>query len=147
MPGQVVGINTAIAGQAQNIGFAIAIDHAKALIDQLQKGKVPAHALFGVSTQPTDDGHGVAVATVDPGSAADKAGLQTGDVITKVGDTVIDSPDTSAAADRRPTARRSRQGHLHPRRRDPDRRRGPRHPVRHQLTARYVRQHLPRRVG
>ena len=52
MQGQVVGINTAIAGSAQNIGFAIAINPAKALIDQLQSGKVPAHALLGVSTEP-----------------------------------------------------------------------------------------------
>ena len=58
MQGEVVGINTAIAGQAQNIGFAIAIDPAKALIDQLQTGKVPAHALLGVSTQAVESGRG-----------------------------------------------------------------------------------------
>ena len=94
MAGQVVGINTAVAGQAQNIGFAISIDHAKSLIEQLQQGDVPAHALLGVGTQPSQDGKGVEVAQVDPGSAADKAGLQQGDVITKVDGTVIDGPDT-----------------------------------------------------
>ncbi|HEX6597072.1 MAG TPA: trypsin-like peptidase domain-containing protein [Acidimicrobiales bacterium] len=36
--GQVVGINTAVAGDAQNIGFAIAIDRAKPVIDQLRSG-------------------------------------------------------------------------------------------------------------
>ena len=72
MQGEVVGINTAIAGQAQNIGFAIAIDPAKALIDQLQRGEVPAHALLGVSTRPAD--HGVEVVDVSAGSAADDAG-------------------------------------------------------------------------
>src|SRR5437868_3826720 len=36
--GQVVGINTATSGDAQNIGFAIAIDKAKPVIDQLKKG-------------------------------------------------------------------------------------------------------------
>ena len=97
MAGQVVGINTAVAGQAQNIGFAISIDHAKSLIGPLEKGQVPAHAALGVAVQPTDDGHGVAVVSVDPGSAADKAGLQNGDVITKVDDTAIDSPDTLGA--------------------------------------------------
>ena len=61
MAGQVVGINTAVAGQAQNIGFAISIDHAKSLIGPLEKGQVPAHAALGVAVQPTDDGHGVAV--------------------------------------------------------------------------------------
>jgi putative serine protease PepD len=94
MAGQVIGINTAVAGQAQNIGFAISIDHAKTLIDQLQQGNVPAHAMLGVSTQPTEDGKGVQVAAVDPGSAAAKAGLQAGDVITKVDASAIDSPDT-----------------------------------------------------
>ncbi|MFP5319105.1 MAG: S1C family serine protease [Acidimicrobiia bacterium] len=36
--GQVVGINTVVAGDAQNIGFAIAIDRAKPVIDQLRSG-------------------------------------------------------------------------------------------------------------
>src|SRR5204862_1333366 len=36
--GQVIGINTATSGDAQNIGFAIAIDKAKPVIDQLKKG-------------------------------------------------------------------------------------------------------------
>ncbi len=36
--GQVVGINTAVAGDAQNIGFAIAIDRARPVIDQLRSG-------------------------------------------------------------------------------------------------------------
>jgi S1-C subfamily serine protease len=97
MQGRVVGINTAIAGSAQNIGFAIAINPAKALIDQLQSGKVPAHALLGVSTQPDPSG-GAAIQDVTSGSAADTAGLQAGDVITKVDDTAITSPDDLAAA-------------------------------------------------
>ncbi len=97
MQGQVVGINTAIAGSAQNIGFAIAINPAKALIDQLQNGKVPAHALLGVSTQPVQSG-GAGVQDVTSGSAADKAGLQVGDVITKVDGTAITSPDDLASA-------------------------------------------------
>ncbi len=96
--GQVVGINTAVAGQAQNIGFAISIDHARTLLGQLEKGQVPAHAQLGVGVQPTTDGHGVTVASVDPGSAAAEAGLRVGDVITKVDDSVIDSPDTLGAA-------------------------------------------------
>jgi putative serine protease PepD len=96
MRGEVVGINTAIAGQAQNIGFAIAIDPAKALIDQLQSGEVPEHALLGVSTQPAD--HGVEVVDVSAGSAADDAGLQVGDVITKVDDQAVATPDDLATA-------------------------------------------------
>jgi len=98
MAGQVVGINTAVAGEAQNIGFAISIDHAKSLIEQLQQGDVPAHAMLGVSTQPTEDGTGVEVAEVDSGSAAAKAGLQQGDVITAVDGTNTDDPDALGGA-------------------------------------------------
>ncbi len=58
MHGNVVGINTAIAGQAQNIGFAIAINPAQALIDQLRAGQVPDHALLGVTTQPVPQASG-----------------------------------------------------------------------------------------
>ena len=56
MTGHVVGINTAVAGQGQNIGFAIAINRANDLIDQLRNGDVPQHALLGVTTQPHPDG-------------------------------------------------------------------------------------------
>ena len=43
--GRVIGINTAIAdpGSAQNVGFAIPISNAKAIIDQLRRGKQPAY--------------------------------------------------------------------------------------------------------
>ena len=51
MTGHVVGINTAVAGQGQNIGFAIAINRANDLIKQLRNGEVPQHALLGVTTQ------------------------------------------------------------------------------------------------
>ena len=104
MAGQVVGINTAVAGEAQNIGFAISIDHAKSLIEQLQQGDVPAHAMLGVGTQPTQDGTGVEIAQVDSGSAAAKAGLQQGDVITSVDGTATDDPDTlgGVIADHKP---------------------------------------------
>jgi len=104
MAGEVVGINTAVAGEAQNIGFAISIDHAKSLIEQLQQGDVPAHAMLGVGTRPTEDGAGVEVAEVDSGSAAAKAGLQAGDVITAVDGTATDDPDTlgGAIADHQP---------------------------------------------
>ena len=102
MHGEVVGINTAIAGQAQNIGFAIAIDPAMSFIDQLRSGHVPEHALLGVSTRPAsaDDttASGAAVVQVNPGSAADDAGLQAGDIITAVDGAAIASPDDLAGA-------------------------------------------------
>jgi putative serine protease PepD len=98
MQGEVVGINTAIAGSAQNIGFAIAINPAKTLIDQLQTGKVPAHALLGVETQPPQSGDGAEITNMTAGSAAATAGLRVGDVITKVGADAITNPDDLASA-------------------------------------------------
>ena len=128
MQGQVVGINTAIAGSAQNIGFAIAINPAKTLIDQLQTGKVPAHALLGVETQPLQSGDGAQIANVTAGSAAATAGLRVGDVITKVDTNAITSPDDLAVRDRRPPARRQGHRHLPARRGDEDGDGDPRHP-------------------
>ena len=93
MSGEVVGINTAVAGQAQNVGFAIAIDPAKAMIDQLRNGQVPDHPLLGVSTKPVPNAAGAEVVDVSSGSAAAAAGLQVGDVITGIDDAIIASPD------------------------------------------------------
>ena len=54
MAGQVVGINTAVAGEAQNIGFAISIDHAKSLIDAAAAGRRPGprHARRRAPSRP-----------------------------------------------------------------------------------------------
>ena len=100
LQGNVVGINTAIAGQAQNIGFAIAINPAQAMIDQLRAGQVPAHALLGVSLAPVEQvGNGGAVVTgVEAGSAAAGAGIQAGDVITSVDGLAVTIPDDVGAA-------------------------------------------------
>jgi S1-C subfamily serine protease len=102
--GRVVGINTAVSGQGQNIGFAIAINPARALIDELRDGTVPRHALLGVSTRPVTEGTGAEVMSVESGSAADEAGIQVGDVITGLDDDTIDTPAdlVAAIARRRP---------------------------------------------
>lgn len=99
--GEVVGINTAIAEEAQNIGFAIAIDSVKALIDQLKAGQGevnPDNAFLGVSTVAVDDPaaaalvarlgitatEGVVAVEVQAGSAAEDAGLEVGDVLVAI---------------------------------------------------------------
>jgi putative serine protease PepD len=99
--GEVVGINTAIAapGQAQNVGFAISIDAAKSVIADLRLGREVRAAFLGVGTEEAETG--VRVEEVTPGSAADDAGIQRGDVIIAVGDTAIDSPEDLGAAVRR----------------------------------------------
>jgi len=108
--GEVIGMNTAVAGQAQNIGFAIAMDTVKPIAEQLKAGKgtVKAAAFLGVTTVTvTPDiqqrlrlsvSNGAYVQDVTPGTAADNAGLQSGDVILKFGnDTISSSDDLSAA--------------------------------------------------
>ena len=97
--GEVVGINTAIAGQAQNIGFAIAITPVVQVIDSLRDGTVPERALMGVSTQPsTTTVGGAEVVEIQRGTGAAASGLQVGDVITAVDDTKIADPTSLGAA-------------------------------------------------
>ena len=98
MTGHVVGINTAVAGEGQNIGFAIAINRAIELIDQLRNGETPQHALLGVTTQPNPNGDdGAVVVDVQAGSAAAAAGIREGDIITRLDGDVVDGPEALAA--------------------------------------------------
>jgi len=106
--GQVVGMNTAVAGDAQNIGFALAIDKVKPVIDSIRanpsgtgsSGSTPAAtgAFLGVGTQADPSGAGVVVVSVDSGSPADKAGLAPGDVIHAVDDRAVTGTNELAAA-------------------------------------------------
>ncbi|WP_229802866.1 S1C family serine protease [Planobispora rosea] len=97
--GQVIGINTAIAtnGGEGNIGvgFAIPINTAKQVAQQLiETGKV-THAFLGVSmADAIGDAGGAMVQQVTEGSPAAQAGLKQGDLITKIGDTVVDGSST-----------------------------------------------------
>ena len=104
--GQVVGINTATSGDAQNIGFAIAIDNAKPVIDQLRKGgsgssagsSTPqgSGAFLGVSV--ADGQQGAVIGQVDPSSPAGRAGLQQGDEIVRLGSASVQSADDLTTA-------------------------------------------------
>ncbi|GAA3257990.1 S1C family serine protease [Streptomyces labedae] len=111
--GNVIGINSAIqstsnggfgTGQAGSIGlgFAIPINQAKYVAQELIKNGKPVYAKIGasVSLEATTNGakiteQGVGgTEPVDPGGPADEAGLKPGDVITKLDDRVIDSGPT-----------------------------------------------------
>jgi putative serine protease PepD len=88
--GHLIGINSAGIPDAQNIGFAIAIDTIKPLLDDLKAGKTPTStptAFLGVSVSQTPSG--VAIVSVTEGSGASKAGIEAGDIIKKVGDSNI----------------------------------------------------------
>ena len=94
MNGEVIGINSQIysrTGGYQGLSFAIPIDLAIKIKDQLQRyGKV-SRGHLGIAIQELNQGladsfglkraDGALVASVGPGSPAEKAGLQTGDVI------------------------------------------------------------------
>jgi serine protease Do len=102
LKGEVVGINTAIIPNGQGIGFAVAVNMAKALLPQLEaKGSV-TRGYLGVSIQPItpelaknmklQDAKGALVADVTKGSPAESAGIHRGDVIVSFdGKTVAES--------------------------------------------------------
>lgn len=108
LDGQVVGIDTAVAGSANGIGFAIPIDSVKSAIDSVeQTGKIIRPEL-GVRYVPiTSDvaqaanlsvdkgalvigGSGASQPAVVPGGPADKAGIQANDIIQAINGTNID---------------------------------------------------------
>ena len=111
--GQVIGMNTAVAGStgqgiaAQNLGFAIAMNTARPVIRQLQTGHA-SRAYLGVATQDVtaavaaqvgiSDTTGAIIDQVSAGSAAAAAGLQRNDVIVSInGNKVANAGDVQAA--------------------------------------------------
>ncbi|MFD5582238.1 trypsin-like peptidase domain-containing protein [Streptomyces sp. NPDC127063] len=112
--GNVIGINSAIqstgsgglggSGQSGSIGlgFAIPVNQAKYVAQQLIKTGKPVYAKIGASVSLEDSSNGATItpqgsggsASVEPGGPAAKAGLKPGDVITKLDDRVIDSGPT-----------------------------------------------------
>ncbi|WP_313624384.1 DegQ family serine endoprotease [Achromobacter sp.] len=108
--GEVVGINSQIysrTGGFQGLSFSIPIDLAYKIKDQiLEHGKVQ-HARLGVTVQEVnqdladsfklDSPSGALVSSVEKESAADKAGLQPGDVVRKIdGKTIVSSGDLAS---------------------------------------------------
>jgi S1-C subfamily serine protease len=115
--GKVIGINTAQAGSAQGIGFAIPIDLAKPIIEQVKAGQAIARPWIGIYYQPLDtqvaqdndlsvtDGAWIHVSTqaqdqggpatdapdaIVAGSPAAAAGLKADDIITAIDGQAID---------------------------------------------------------
>lgn len=104
--GKVIGINTAIIANGQGIGFAIPVNAAKAVVDQLRSTGHVTRGYMGVTFQSLDkalvkslnlpSAKGALVTNVVKGSPAEKAGLKSGDVIVgfdgKVVNTDMDLP-------------------------------------------------------
>lgn len=107
--GEVIGMNTAILKDAQGLGFAIPIDTAERIAQQLvSTGKVE-HPYLGIQmltltpelkqminrevTGLVDADQGVVIARVVPGSPADKASLKAGDVIRKIDNHAVNNVD------------------------------------------------------
>ena len=107
MSGELVGINSAIAtlggdsGQSQSgsigLGFAIPVDQAKRIADELIKSGTASHASLGVQVGTDKAVDGAKIVDVTNGGAAQSAGLPSGVVVTKVDDRVISSADALVA--------------------------------------------------
>jgi len=103
MEAKVVGINTAIAAEGQNIGFAISINSARPIIEQILKyGKVvrPWMGISGVTLNPSVAAlydikvdKGVLIVEVVRNSPAYEAGIRPGDVIVSIDDKAITNMD------------------------------------------------------
>ncbi len=96
--GEVVGINTAVNYEAQGIGFAISINTAKEIIDELIRTGQVVRPYIGVWLEPMNEtlaarynieNSGVIIASVIPGGPAEKAGLRVNDVIVSLNNTTV----------------------------------------------------------
>lgn len=112
--GEVIGINAAISSRASNIGFAVPINQASAILPQLiEKGRV-SRGYIGVALKDVDadlqrslglrQSTGALVQDVTPGSPGARAGVRTYDLVTAVDGKAVVNNDTliREIASRRP---------------------------------------------
>ncbi|HEY1841631.1 MAG TPA: trypsin-like peptidase domain-containing protein [Mycobacterium sp.] len=108
MSGQLVGVNSAIATlggdspDAQSgsigLGFAIPVDQAKRIADELISSGTASHASLGVQVTNDKETPGAKVVEVVPNGAAAAAGMPGNVVVTKVDDRTVNSADALVAA-------------------------------------------------
>lgn len=98
--GEVVGINTAIIASGQGIGFAVPINMAKGIIDQLQEAGEVTRGWLGVAIQDitpeiaeyygVEEEKGVLITEVFAGDPAENAGIRARDIIVSVNDRSVE---------------------------------------------------------
>jgi S1-C subfamily serine protease len=101
--GNVVGVNVATAGNANNIGYSIPADLARTVAETLMKHQKVQHPFLGIKYLDSIDaiesgtpfnGPGVLVQGVNAGTPAARAGFQSGDILVAVGGVDIDKGQT-----------------------------------------------------
>ena len=102
MDGEVVGINTAIVSSGQGIGFAIPINMAKQILQELKETGEVSRGWLGVAIQEVtpeiaravglQEPAGAMVTAVYPGDPAEKAGIRNGDIIVEINGQKIPDP-------------------------------------------------------
>jgi serine protease Do len=101
--GEAVGINAAVSSEGQGIGFAVPINLARSVLDQLRTNGRVSRGYLGIQLHELDpdlqkllglkEAHGVLVLEVVPGSAGQSAGLRRYDVVTGVSGQPIEDGD------------------------------------------------------
>ncbi|WP_246818783.1 MULTISPECIES: trypsin-like peptidase domain-containing protein [unclassified Corynebacterium] len=109
MEGNIIGMNSMIAslssgssseGGSIGLGFAIPSNFAKRMADELINNGRVKHPTLGVKVRAQSETQGAEIVDVEPDSPADKAGLKSGDVVTRVNERLIESSDALIAATR-----------------------------------------------
>lgn len=103
--GQVIGVNTAVSGSGENIGFAIPIDIVKDSLDNFNQTGQFERPFLGISYSIISERaailneipQGALVQQVVENSSADDAGIQRGDIITKIDGNGINNEDSTLA--------------------------------------------------
>ena len=104
MQGALIGINSAIAttggqGGSIGVGFAVPINQAKRVAEELERTGRATRAVLGVALATSDrTANGAAIGQVTPGGPAEQAGLRAGEVVTRVDDRLVTNGNELVAA-------------------------------------------------